>query len=129
MEREQLRCLLSVSSANPLAARCLAGLASGRRFFYKIFVPTETQHLRGVYGVRAEINQIRGGTIEGYDALLYGMDACPQERLILHSVVFEDEWFLAFTDPEAAELVGILADRTSRIFKYHLDEGEVPESE
>ncbi len=103
---QQLEDLLQ-RAGDALSVQCLSALHTTPGSHH-VTGPVPVQNIRSIYRLRAANNIRQGSPIQGFDALLTGLDAMTSGAVLIHSVKTPEHNFLAFTDGSTAHLAGVL---------------------
>lgn len=109
MQETKLQLFLHLlrSQGTNIAVRCLQVLREPQTTT-TFTQPVPTGEVLHIYKVRSRINRQNGGAIQGFDALIIALSETRQATVTVVSIEGEQEGFIAFTDKEIGEFLGIL---------------------
>ena len=108
---ELLALLLKQEPENNLAERCCNALIEKASASIISTGSLPIDHVRRIYGVRAETNNENVGAVEGYDELIRSLDEEKDETINIHSFEAEGKAFTVFTNESCTKLLGLLISR------------------
>jgi len=65
--------------------------------------------VKDIYSRRGRRNRKRGSPIDGFEILLMNLDTTKSEKVLIHELIDESKLkYFIFTDPDYAEIIGVL---------------------
>jgi len=120
---EKLLRLLRSNENDPVATSCMALILDGHEIRQKSLrnsIPIKK--VIDIYSVRETINSSRGGSIKGCDRLLPNLNSASASHIMIHSLEFEFDSFVVFTDEAIENMFGILYLPKKNKGWYNLEE-------
>jgi len=112
----ELCSLLAAQSGVENAIHCATVLSAHAPYYYSVSGPLEIEETRETYRRRAAA--LHDG-IEGLETLAAALDRAREEKVSVHWIVAETEWFLAVTDSETASLLGIVHGVSEQVYAQY----------
>jgi hypothetical protein len=122
-ERERLARLLS-EQGTERACRCAVAVLDDTSFCEADRGTLPMERARELYRLRAKLNRQRqDNKIEGFDEFLEELVAADCDAVRAITVALPADYFVVFTDPSGATILGVLKGESGHVYQYYSQRG------